>query len=167
VTNRREVPELGVTIVRFSNGVEAWLKPTDFKNDQVLFRFVASGGASLAASEKYQEAMLATAQAELSGAGGHRAVDIPKLTAGKIASATAFVDLSAHGMSGSSNPANLETALQLLDIRFTAPGDDPEVLDLIKRQLTAVVTNRLNNPSVVFSEKLTDVNTMQHIRPGR
>jgi zinc protease len=162
VTNRRELPELGVTIVRFSNGVEAWLKPTDFKNDQVLFRLVASGGSSLAAPEKYHEAMLATAQTELSGAGGHRAVDIPKLTAGKIASANAFVDLSSHGITGSSNPANLETALQLLNIKFTAPGDDPETLELIKRQLTAVVTNRLNNPSVVFSEKLTDVNTMKH-----
>ncbi len=30
-------PDVGVTIVRFANGVEAWLKPTDFKNDQVLF----------------------------------------------------------------------------------------------------------------------------------
>ena len=34
---RREIAELGVTVVRFANGVEAWLKPTDFKNDQVLF----------------------------------------------------------------------------------------------------------------------------------
>jgi zinc protease len=162
VTNRRELSELGVTIVRFSNGVEAWLKPTDFKNDQVLFALVASGGASLATPEKYQDAMLATAQVELSGAGGHRAVDLPKLTAGKIAVATSFVDLSSHGISGSSNPANLETALQLLNIKFTAPGDDPESFDLIKRQLTSMVTNRLNNPSVVFSEKLAEVNTMKH-----
>ena len=35
VQSTRELPDLGVTVVRFSNGVEAWLKPTDFKNDQV------------------------------------------------------------------------------------------------------------------------------------
>ena len=38
IVSRREIPEIGVTIVRLSNGVEAWLKPTTFKNDQILFR---------------------------------------------------------------------------------------------------------------------------------
>ena len=33
-----------LTIVRFANGVEAWLKPTDFKNDQVVFTLQAKGG---------------------------------------------------------------------------------------------------------------------------
>ena len=48
IKDRREIEQLGVTVVRFANGVEAWLKPTDFKNDQVLFSLVAQGGASLA-----------------------------------------------------------------------------------------------------------------------
>ena len=30
--------------MRFANGVEAWLKPTDFKNDQILFTMYARGG---------------------------------------------------------------------------------------------------------------------------
>ena len=49
VASRRTRDDLGITIVRFANGVEAWLKPTDFKNDQVLFTMVAPGGSSLAA----------------------------------------------------------------------------------------------------------------------
>ena len=57
------------------------------------------------------EAQLATGQVELSGAGGHRAIDLPKLTAGKIASASPFISLSSHGIQGSSTPANIETAL--------------------------------------------------------
>jgi zinc protease len=162
IANRREIPELGVTVVRFSNGVEAWLKSTDFKNDQVLFSLTASGGSSLAPPEKYVEAQLATGQAELSGAGGHRAVDLPKLTAGKIATASSFISLSSHGIQGSSTPANIETALQLLYIRFTAPGDDAEAFALIKRQLQAAVVNRLSSPNAVFGDKLGEVNTMGH-----
>ena len=157
ITGRREIPELGVTVVRFSNGVEAWLKPTDFKNDQVLFALTASGGSSLAAPEKYVEAQLATGQVELSGAGGHRAVDLPKLTAGKIASASPFISLSSHGIQGSSTPANLETALQLLHIKFTAPGDDAEAFALIKRQLEAAVVNRLSSPTAVYGDKLGQI----------
>jgi zinc protease len=162
VEGRREIPELGVTIVRLSNGVEAWLKPTDFKNDQVLFSLAASGGTSLAPPEKYVEAQLATGHAELSGAGGHRSVDLPKLTAGKIASASPFISLSSHRLQGSSTPANIETALQLLYIKFTAPGDESEAFALIKRQLQAAVVNRLSSPTAVWGDKLGEVTTMGH-----
>ena len=162
VVARRDIPELGVTVVKLSNGVEAWLKPTDFKNDQVLFALTASGGSSLAAPEKYIEAQLATGQVELSGAGGHRAVDLPKLTAGKIASASPFISLSSHGIQGSSTPANIDTALQLLHIKFTAPGDDPEAFALIKRQLEAAVVNRLSSPTAVYGDRLGQVLTMGH-----
>jgi zinc protease len=162
VAGRREIPELGVTVVRFSNGVEAWLKPTDFKNDQVMFSLVASGGTSVQTPDKYVEAQLATGQVELSGAGGHRAIDLPKLTAGKLASASPFIGTSSHGFQGSSTPAHIETALQLLYIKFTAPGDDPEAFALIKRQLQAAVVNRLSSPGAVFNDKVAEVNTMKH-----
>lgn len=162
VTNRTEMADLGVTVVRFSNGVEAWLKPTDFKNDQVVFSLVSSGGASLAPPETYREASLSPAQVELSGAGGHKAVDLQKMLAGKIASASSFVSLSSHGISGSSTPANLETALQLLHLEFTAPGDDPEAFALIKKQLEAAYLNRDRNPGLLFGEKLSQVNTGGH-----
>ena len=158
----RDIEDLGVTVVRFANGIEAWLKPTDFKNDQVLFSLVASGGASLAPPGQYLEASLAPAQVDLSGAGGHRAVDLQKLLAGKIASASPFVSLSTHGISGSSTPANLETALQLLYLEFTAPGDDPEAFALIKKQLEAAYLNRDRNPNMLFREKVAEVNTGGH-----
>ena len=75
IRNRREIPELGVTVVRFANGVEAWLKSTDFKNDEVLYSLAGPGGASLAPPEKFVEALLAPALVMLSGVGGHRAED--------------------------------------------------------------------------------------------
>jgi zinc protease len=162
VTSRREIPELGVTVVKFANGVEAWFKPTDFKNDQVLFSLGASGGTSLAEPDKYPEAQLATSLVGLSGAGGHSAVELQKLLAGKIAGASPFFTLSTQGISGSSTPANLETGLQLLNLDFTAPGDDPDGFGLIKRQLEAAYANRGSNPNALFGEKLSAVNTMNH-----
>jgi zinc protease len=160
--SRREIPELGVTVVRFANGVEAWLKPTDFKNDQVLFSLAGLGGTSLADPDRYPEAQLATSLVGLSGVGGHSAVELQKLLAGKIAGASAFFTLSTQGISGSSTPANLETGLQLLDLNFTAPGDDAEAFGLIKRQLDAAYANRNSNPNALFGEKLSAVNTMNH-----
>jgi zinc protease len=162
IVNRREVPELGVTVVTLSNGVEAWLKPTDFKNDQVLFSFSGSGGSSLADAARFPEAQLAPAQVELSGVGGHSAVDLQKLLAGRILEVSASIGLSSQAVSGSSTPANLETALQVLNLYVTAPGNDAQAFDLIKRQLEASYANRERNPNAVFSEKVAQVNTMDH-----
>lgn len=162
VTARREIPELGVTIVSFRNGVEAWLKPTDFKNDQVLFTMSAKGGASLAEPARYPEAALSAAYVTLSGVAGLRMTDVPKVLAGRLASARPFVSLSTHGISGSASPAEIETALQLMYSYFTMPGDDPDAFALLKRQIDAAVRNRDTSPNAAFSERLDQVNTSGH-----
>ena len=162
ITSRRELPELGVTVVQFANGVEAWLKPTDFKNDQVLFTMYAKGGISLAPPADFVQASLATQYVGLSGFGGLKPLDRTRLLAGKTASASPFISHSTHGMQGSATPADLETSLQLLHQNFTAPENDPTVLALIRRQLDASLSNRGQNPDQVFGEKLELVNTSNH-----
>jgi zinc protease len=151
-----------VTVVRFANGLEAWLKPTDFKNDEVVFTMYARGGASLAAPATFVEASLATAHASLSGAGGLRAIDLQRLLAGRLLSASPFISLSTHGIGGSSVPAQLETALQLLHLRVTAPGDDPDAFALLRRQLEAAVVNRTQDPMTLFGERVSEVNASGH-----
>ncbi|MGE3704376.1 MAG: M16 family metallopeptidase [Vicinamibacterales bacterium] len=162
VVSRREIADLGVTVVRFDNGVEAWLKPTDFKNDQILFTMYASGGASLAPSEDFIQASFATSYVGLSGAGGLSATDLEKLLAGKRAGASPYISLSSHGFNGSAAPGELETAMQLLYLQFTAPGDDPQAFALMQRQLDAMVANRGRNPGEVFGERLEAINSSNH-----
>src|SRR5690606_20712680 len=47
VTERHERPELGVTEMKLSNGVRIILKPTDFKNDEIIMTAFSPGGTSL------------------------------------------------------------------------------------------------------------------------
>jgi zinc protease len=162
ITSTKTVDDVGLTIVRFANGVEAWLKPTDFKNDQVVFSMQAKGGVSLASESDFFEASFASTYVSISGAEGLKAIDIQKMLAGKIANAAPFASLSTHGFSGSAAPAQLETALQLLYARFTQPGDDPEAFALLKKQLTAAVANRTDNPETVFADKVDEINTSNH-----
>jgi zinc protease len=162
VESRRELANLGVTIVRFANGVEAWLKPTDFKNDQVVFTMYSLGGASLAGRADFVEASLATTYVGFSGAGGLKALDLQRMLAGKLASASPFISASTHGINGSAAPADLETALQLLYQFVVAPGDDPEAFALMKRQLEASIANRGRSPAQVFGERLGQINSSNH-----
>ncbi|HKB12151.1 MAG TPA: insulinase family protein, partial [Vicinamibacterales bacterium] len=162
VASRRTLDDVGVTVVRFSNGVEAWLKPTDFKNDQILFALNAQGGTSLAAPDDFLDASMATALVSEAGVGGLKATDLQKALTGKLVVARPYIALSSHGVSGSAPPAQLETALQLLYEDVTAPNDDEESFALLKKQLDAAVANRGRSPGQIFGEKLSQVNTSNH-----
>ena len=88
VSSRREIPEIGVTVLTLSNGVEVWLKPTDFRNDQIIFTSYSRGGLSLASAADYNNASLATSLVSIGGVGGFTPTDLGKLLAGKIANAS-------------------------------------------------------------------------------
>ena len=162
VTARRMVPEIGATVLTLSNGVEVWLKPTDFKNDQILFTSYAPGGVSLASEADFKSASLATAMVGVGGMGGLNPVDLSKLLSGKIAQASPSIGDYTHGVSGSATPKDLETALQLNYLVHTAPNMTPEVLELLKRRLAGALQNRDQNPRAVFGEKVQQVNTSNH-----
>ena len=162
VTARRTIPELGTTILTLSNGVEVWLKPTDFKNDQVVISAYAKGGASLAAAGDYPEASLATALVGIGGVGGLNPVDLSKLLAGKIASASPTVSTYTHGISGQASPRDLETALQLNYLAFTAPNLTRESFELMRRRIASAIENQAQSPGYVFNERVNQVNTSNH-----
>jgi zinc protease len=162
VKSRREIGEIGVTVVTLSNGVEFWLKPTTFRNDQIAFTSYARGGLSLASAEDYFNASLATSLIRLSGVGGLTPVDQGKLLAGKLAQVGPSVGMYTHGIGGSTTPRDLETALQLLYLQFTAPNRDPASFNLMKQQLEASLANQAQSPGAVYGERARCVNTVNH-----
>ncbi len=162
VASRRTVPEIGATVLTLSNGVEVWLKPTDFKNDQIMFTAYAPGGVSLASPADFKSASLATAMVGVGGLGGFSPVDLSKMLSGKIAQASPSISDYTQGISGSSTPRDLETALQLNYLSHTAPNMTPDVLELVKRRLAGSLQNRDQNPRAVFGEKVEQVNSSNH-----
>ena len=162
VKSRREIAELGVTVLTLSNGVEVWLKPTTFRNDQISFTSYSKGGVSLAGADDYINASLATSLVGLSGVGGLTPVDMGKLLAGKLANVAPTVGSYTHGMSGATTPRDLETALQLLYLQFTAPNRDPAAFTLMKQRLEASLANQAQSPGAVFGERARCINTVNH-----
>jgi zinc protease len=162
VRARREIAEIGVTVLTLSNGVEVWLKPTDFRNDQISFTSYARGGLSLAAPDDYRDASLATSLVGLSGVGGFNPIDLGKLLAGKLASVSPSVSTYTHGINGSTTPRDLETAMQLLYLQFTAPNRDPAAFALMTERLEANLANQAESPGALFSERVRRLNTVDH-----
>jgi zinc protease len=162
ITGRREIAELGVTVLTLSNGVNVWLKPTDFRNDQIAFTSFARGGTSTVGEQDYWNAAYATSLVGLSGFGGLSPTDRTKLLAGKLAQSSPYISTYTHGVQGNASPKDLETALQLTYLDFTAPNKDVNAFQLMKRQLDARVANQGQSPGQVFSERVRALNTLNH-----
>ncbi len=162
VVSSRRIEELDTTILTLSNGVDVWLKPTNFKNDQVVLSAYARGGASTAPERDYFDTVLAPSLVSVSGVGGLTPPELNRLLAGKIASVSPYIDLQTHGVRGAMRPQDIETALQLAYLMFTDPGGNQGTFDLLKRQLSALVANRAQNPASVFSDRVRALNTGNH-----
>ena len=64
------------------------------------------------------------------------------MLSGKIAQASPSIADYTQGINGSSTPKDLETALQLNYLAFTAPNMTPDALELFKRRLRRAAESR-------------------------
>ena len=124
IVAEKQIPETGLTEWTLSNGVRVGLKPTDFKNDQILFASYSAGGHSLVEDPDYIPASTAVAVLGEGGLGAFDQIELRKKLAGKAVSISPWIGELQEGMSGSASPKDLETMFQLVYLAFTAPRTD-------------------------------------------
>src|SRR4029077_9782092 len=91
---------LSITEWRLSNGLRVVLKPTTFKQDEILFRAVGGGGTSLASDEDFIAAETAGDVIAQGGLGNLRTVDLNKILAGTSVSVRADIGETEQGLGG-------------------------------------------------------------------
>ncbi|MBE0594166.1 MAG: insulinase family protein, partial [Gemmatimonadales bacterium] len=155
------VSALGLTVWRLANGVRVMLKPTDFKDDQVLFRAWSPGGTSLASDEGYLPAATATSAVTVGGAGQFSLIDLQKVLADKAVSVSPYISSLYEGLTGSASPRDVETLFQLIYLYVTAPRSDPEAFEAYRSRIAAFLENRSRSPESAFQDTL-QVTLAQH-----
>lgn len=155
------LPEVGVTEWELSNGATVWLKPTDFKDDEILFQATSPGGWSLASEEEHVTASNAATFVANGGVGAFSQTDLQKALAGKAVSVGPAIAELHEVLTGSASPQDLETLFQLVWLRFTAPRADEEAFSALRSQLESFLANRGASPGAAFQDTLTAVLT-QH-----
>ncbi|HEV2481022.1 MAG TPA: insulinase family protein [Puia sp.] len=148
---------LHLTRMTLSNGVKVVLKPTDFKNDQIIFTSFGPGGTSVYPNVDYQSAVSAAAVVAAGGVGNYNVTELEKYLAGKQVSVRPYIGERTEGVSGSATPKDLESALQLVYAYFTEPRKDEEVFKGIIGRSEAGLVNRDNDPNSVFSDTVSAI----------
>ncbi|HAW90416.1 MAG TPA: insulinase family protein [Gemmatimonadetes bacterium] len=170
-----EIPE-GSTVVgtrefaedivewELGNGVRVALKPTDFREDQVLFQGFSPGGTSLASDEEWIPASSATVLIQGGGLGPFNTTDLRRVLTGKVASARPFISSFEEGVTGSGSPQDLETMFQLIYMTFTAPRADPEYFEVFNTRNRTSLQNRDASPAVAFNDAINRIMTQDALR---
>jgi zinc protease len=140
-----------------SNGVKIILKPTDFKNDQILISGYSFGGTSLVSDSDYTSARLAADIIGSSGVADFTQIQLDKLLAGKNVNISPYISETTEGISGSSTPQDFETALQLIYLYFTRPRKDPDIWQSNIAQTKALLATRNLDPMNVYSDTVSAV----------
>jgi zinc protease len=164
IVGERRHAEVGVTEWTLANGARVLLKPTSFRDDEILIRGYAPGGLSLASDEEYLSASFATDVVGVSGVGTLSAVALQRTLAGKAASVAPFIGETEQGISGSASPRDAETLFQLIYQYFTAPRLDDDAVTAMIEQIEALLANRDADPNAAFSDTLQMVINSHHPR---
>ncbi len=146
----------GITEWQLSNGVRVVLKPTNFKQDEILMRAFSPGGHSLVPDADFIPASTAAQVVSAGGVGEFSAIDLRRVLTGKVAGVGVSIDSTTEGLNGSGSIKDLETLFQLVYLRFTAPRADPTVFQAMTAQARAALANQEAQPSFAFERAIVE-----------
>lgn len=155
--------KFGYKKVSLSNGVNVYLKQTDFKADQILISATSKGGQSLYDEKEYVTLGQCSEIVTNGGIGNFSATELQKALAGKKVSGSPYISTFYEGINGSSTPKDFETALQLLYLYFTAPRQDMEAYQSFISRSKAALQNQELNPLSAFQDTIASV--LYHNKP--
>ena len=155
---------IGITEFTLSNGVKIIIKPTDFKNDELIFNAFSPGGTSLYSDADYESAACASALVNYGGLADYSKTQLGKYLTGKKVSVAPYISERFEGISGSSSIKDFETALQIMYLYFTNVRKDFDVFNGILTQEKANLANRSKSPESIFSDTISAVLGNYNIR---
>ncbi|MBX4964158.1 insulinase family protein, partial [Rhizobium lentis] len=133
VVERRAVVDLGLTMVRFSNGVRLTVKPTKLRANEVLVREYIGGG-RLDLPHDRSDPIWASSAVVLSGVKAMDYQEIQKALTANIVSIDFSVGDSSFRFDGRTRTEDLATQLQLMTAYTSDPAYRPEAFKRVQHE---------------------------------
>jgi len=131
VAERREVADLGTTFIRFENGVRLTVKPTSFRDDEVMVRINAGRGMLGLPADRQSPFWASNAIIE-GGLAKIGVEDMERVLASKVYGGRFGITDDSFVLTGGTRTGDLPTQLQVLAAYLTEPGWREAALARIK-----------------------------------
>jgi zinc protease len=164
VVSKSDDSKFGFTELTFGNGVRMILKPTDFKNDEIVLSAFSPGGTSLYPDKDLMSANLATTIITQSGLGDYDFTGLQKKLSGNTARLSPYINELNEGVNGACSPKDLETMLQLNYLYFTKIRRDESAYEALISRIQNMIKPMRSNPQVIFQDTLARIISMNSPR---
>ncbi|MCE5252257.1 insulinase family protein [bacterium] len=164
VVSERLIEKIGITEWTLANGVRVVLKPTDFKNDEIIFTSSSPGGYSLVPDRNFIAAKTASAIVNEGGAGPFNLIELDKKLSGKVVGVSPWISDLQEGITGNASPKDIETMFQLIYLYFTEPRKDSTAFLSYKSRMKGMIENRSARPETAFSDTVLVTMASYHPR---
>ncbi|MDI6623767.1 MAG: insulinase family protein [Brevundimonas sp.] len=150
VENRREFADVGATVVTFANGVRLTVKPTDFRDEQILVSVRTGIGELGLPTDRSDPQALAPLVFTQGGLGELTADELSRVLNGRIYSAGFGVDSDTYSLTGATRPQDFPLQMQVLTAYLTDPGLRPAPFEQIKAFFPQIVAQQMATPGGAF-----------------
>ncbi|EPR65501.1 M16 family metallopeptidase [Cyclobacterium qasimii] len=157
VVNVSHDEEVDVTTVLLGNGMKVYFKPTDFKNDEIIFSASSEGGTSLYSLEDHYSANYAGSAINIMGIGDFTPSQLKKVLAGKNVQVTPNISTYSESISGATTPGDFEMALQLIHLYFTSPRMDKSLWEVFLANQKNQLESASVNPDFQFNKRVNEI----------
>jgi zinc protease len=154
----------GVHRWTLSNGARVVVRPTDFREDEILFAATSEGGLSLVPDSLLLDARVAGAAVQLAGLGELSLTALQHRLAGRAASIGPHIGELSEGMNGVASPDDLPLLLQLVHLYFTEPRRDESAWEAYLARAREGLRNRERVPETMLSDTLAALLSGGHPR---
>ncbi len=145
--------KLDITTYTLSNGAKLTVKPTDFKNDEIVFQATSHGGSNLLSNEEYKQVQWALAGLSEAGYAGMNQNELSQFMAGKRAYLRSSIGSISETMSGSTRPKDLEFFMQMVHANFIDLNYDEDAFETYKSKQNSFFANMSAMPQIYFQEQ--------------
>ncbi len=144
----------GITTMTLRNGATVRLKPTTFKNNEVLFNAFSLGGEWAYGDSADVNVKLMDQVIENCALGGHTINQLNKMMAGKQLGISFTLNDPNEQLNGGCHSADLETLLQLCYLYFTDVSLDEEAYSALKTRVRSQLSQASYNPKMIYSDSI-------------
>ena len=155
IVSEKKNEALGFTEWTLSNGAKVVIKPTTFKNDEVILTAYSPGGYTMYPLSDNENGRYTSFGVASSGIADIDAVSLQRFMTGKIVRISPYISELYEGFNGTFSPKDAETAMQMTHLYFTAPRKDEKMFKNVIQQQKGFMENMNKSPEAAFRDSVT------------
>ncbi len=150
-TSRTELAAVGATVVTFPNGVRLTVKPTTFRDEQILVSVRTGIGELSLPTDRSTPLAFGGFVFQPGGLGRLTADELNRVLSGRIYSVGFSADSDAWQLSGATRPQDLNLQMQVLAAYLTDPGLRPAPFQQIQALFPQIIAQQMATPGGAFA----------------